>query len=102
MRHIHPFRAGVAVGTVIALWHACWVVLIGLGWAKPVLDFVLRLHFIQLQYQLEPYAAVTAAMLIGVTFCVGMSVGVVFALVWNSLVNDNAHSSAGLSARAGA
>jgi hypothetical protein len=85
MRHIHPFKAGVSVGIVIALWHACWVLLVGLGWAKPILDFVLKLHFIQLQYQLEPYSAVTATMLIALTFAIGMLFGLIFAVVWNWL-----------------
>lgn len=85
MRHVHPLKAGVSVGMVIALWHTCWVVLVGLGWAKPFLDFVLKLHFIQVQYQLEPYAGVTAAMLIALTFCVGLMFGIIFAIVWNWL-----------------
>ena len=85
MRHIHPLKAGVSVGIVVALWHACWVMLVGFGWAKPFMDFVLKLHFIQLQYQLEPYSATTAAMLIALTFSIGMLFGTIFALVWNWL-----------------
>lgn len=85
MRYINPFKAGAAVGIVVGLWHAAWVTLVGLGYAKPVLDFVLRLHFIQLQYQLEPYAAFTAGMLIAVTFTIGVLFGIAFALIWNWL-----------------
>jgi hypothetical protein len=85
MRHIHPFRAGVAVGIIVGFWHVLWVTLVGLGWAKPVLDFILRLHFVELQYQLAPYAALTAGMLVAITFSIGLLFGVSFALVWNWL-----------------
>lgn len=85
MRHIHPLKAGIAVGAVIGLWHLLWVTLVALGWAKPVLDFVLRLHFIQFQYQLAPFTVGTAAALVALTFGIGLLFGLVFALVWNWL-----------------
>jgi hypothetical protein len=85
MRYIHPLKAGIAVGAVIGLWHLVWVTLVAIGWARPVMDFVLRLHFIQLQYQLAPFAAGTAATLVAITFAVGLLFGLVFALVWNWL-----------------
>ena len=85
MRHISPIRTGVAVGSVIGLWHAIWVTLVGVGWAKPVMDFVLQLHFIKLQYDLTPYAATTAGELIILTFAIGCAFGVIFALIWNWL-----------------
>lgn len=49
------------------------------------MDFVLRLHFIQLQYALAPFAPGTAAALVALTFCVGAFFGILFALVWNWL-----------------
>jgi hypothetical protein len=85
MRHINPAKAGLSVGFVIGLWHLIWVTLVAMGWAKPVMDFVLRLHFIQLRYELAPFAAGTAMMLVAFTFCIGALFGVIFALVWNWL-----------------
>lgn len=85
MRHISPARTAIAVGVVVALWHLIWVALVGLGWAKPVMDFILQLHFINLQYSLAPYAATTAATLIVLTFAVGAAFGLAFAVVWNWL-----------------
>ena len=94
MRHISPSKAGIAVGSVIALWHLIWVSLVAIGWAKPIMDFILRLHFIQLQYDLAPFAVGTAAALVAVTFCVGAFFGVVFALVWNWLAGESWQASA--------
>ena len=85
MRHINPFKAGIAVGSVIGLWHLMWVTLVAIGWAKPVMDFVLRLHFIQIQYEMAPFAAGTALLLVVLTFSVGAAFGALFALGWNWL-----------------
>jgi hypothetical protein len=49
------------------------------------MDFILRLHFISLQYELVPFALGTAATLIAIAFAVGFIFGLIFALVWNWL-----------------
>ena len=85
MRHLSPAKAGLAVGAVFGLWHLVWVGLVAGGWAKPVMDFVLRLHFLDIQYALAPFAVVTAAMLVAITFAIGFLIGCVFSLIWNWL-----------------
>lgn len=87
MRHIQPFKAGIAVGSVIGLWHLAWASLVAVGWAKPFMDFVLRLHFVELQYSLAPFAVGTAAALVALTFAIGFVFGLVFALIWNWLAS---------------
>ena len=90
MRHISPIKTGLAVGAITGLWHLIWVTLVGVGWAKPVMDFILRLHFIELQYALAPYAATTAGELVLLTFAVGAAFGFVFAVIWNWLTFETA------------
>lgn len=90
MRHISPAKAGVSVGVVMGLWHFMWVTLVAVGWAKPILDFVLRLHFIQMSYALAQFDLATAATLVALTFGIGLVFGVVFALVWNRLAAPSA------------
>jgi hypothetical protein len=85
MRHFNPSNAAISVGTVLGAWHLLWVALVATGIAKPVLDFVLRLHFLQFEYTLAPFILSTAAMLVGLTFIIGALVGLLFALVWNWL-----------------
>jgi len=89
MRHIGPAKTAIAVGTVTGLWHLVWVTLVGVGWAKPVLDFILELHFLKISYVLAPYSAVTAGSLVIITFAIGALFGLVFALVWNWLTLES-------------
>ncbi|HYX46851.1 MAG TPA: hypothetical protein VE820_08535 [Sphingomicrobium sp.] len=92
MKRVNPAKAGIAVGTVVGLWHLIWVTLVAAGAAKPIMDFVLRLHFIQLHYELAPFVMGTAIALVALTFCVGAFFGLVFALVWNWLTGTRSEA----------
>lgn len=85
MRHIQPVKTGTAVGVVLGLFHLAWAGLVALGWAKPLMDFILKLHFIQIDYAMAPFAPGTAAALVAITAGLGFVFGLVFALVWNRL-----------------
>lgn len=88
MRHIQPNKAATAVGAVVGLFHFVWALLVAAGWAKPLMDFVLGLHFIRLDYDIAPFDMGTAAVLVALTFTVGYVFGLVFALVWNRLAGS--------------
>lgn len=85
MQRLHPVHAALAVGTVMGLWHALWCLLVAAGLAQPFLDWVLRLHFIAMDWHIAPFAIDTALTLVGLTFAIGCAVGLLFALVWNAL-----------------
>lgn len=85
MRRINPAKAALSVGAAIGAYHLLWVFVVATGAAKAVLDFVLRLHFLRISYELVPFSAATAAALVGLTFVIGAMFGLVFALVWNWL-----------------
>lgn len=85
MRHIDPKHSALSVGAVVGLFHLVWATLVAAGWAKPLMDFILGLHFIRLDYAIAPFALGTAAALVALTFAVGAVFGLVFALVWNQL-----------------
>ena len=89
MRQLSPSKAAIALGAVTGLWHFVWITLVGVGWAKPVMDFVLKLHFIRLQYDLMPYSIATAVSLVVLTFTVGAALGLAFALIWNWLMFES-------------
>ncbi len=83
--HISVSKAALVLGTVFGGWHLCWLVLVALGWAQPVIDFVFWIHFIKPIYVIEPFEIVRAVILLIVTTGVGFVIGSVFALVWNAV-----------------
>jgi hypothetical protein len=85
MHTLNPIKAGVAFGVVLGLWHLCWAALVAFGPAQALIDFILRLHFIEPFIKVQPFVLGTAAMLVGVTALVGFAFGVVFAITWNAL-----------------
>lgn len=90
MKRISPTKAALSVGLVLGLYHFTWVALVALGIAKPVMDFVLKLHFIQMSYDVAPFSVSTASSLVALTFAIGAAIGLIFSLVWNWLTNRSA------------
>ncbi len=82
---MNVYKTGLVLGLVFGGWHLCWSILVALGWAQPVIDFVFWIHFIKPVYVVEPFELVRAAILIVVTAGIGFVIGSAFALVWNAL-----------------
>lgn len=80
---LHPHKIGLVLGTFLALVHAAWSLLVAMDWAKPLMDWVLSLHFISLSYSLSAFNLTNAVMLIVFTAVWGYIVGYVFAMIWN-------------------
>lgn len=85
MRHIQPIKTGIATGTVLGAWHLLWACLVALGWAKLIMDLILQLHFIEIDYGMLPFSVGTALTLVVITFAIGAALGFTFALIWNWL-----------------
>ena len=83
VRKLSPVRVGVSLGALIGLWHLVWSGLVATGLAKPLLDFMLWIHFIRLDIPFAPFDPGLAATLVAVTSLVGFAFGWVFAVVWN-------------------
>jgi hypothetical protein len=82
--HINLNRAGLVLATIAGGWHLVWAVLVALGVAKPFIDFVFWIHFIQPIYMIEPFETARAAILVILTGALGYVVGAVFAMAWNA------------------
>ncbi|HVZ68622.1 MAG TPA: hypothetical protein VG891_04115 [Rhizomicrobium sp.] len=82
---INPLKTGVAVGVIVGGGHLFWATMVLLGCAAPLLDFILRLHFISLPISIAPFEAGTAAMLVSLTALVGFVAGWIFGTLWNAL-----------------
>lgn len=62
-----------------------WSLLVALGLAQLVVDWIFRLHFIQPPYTITGFNLGTAAILIVVTSVIGFVMGWLFAAIWNLL-----------------
>jgi hypothetical protein len=82
---ISPLRTGFALGGMLGLYHLVWSALVALGWAQPVIDFVLQIHMIALPLQVQPFNLGLAATLVAVTAAIGFVLGLAFAAFWNWL-----------------
>jgi hypothetical protein len=80
---INPNKTGLVLGAVLGLYHLSWTVLIALGWAQSVIDFVLWLHMIKPFITVETFSFGRAVGLAIVTATIGYVIGWVFALLWN-------------------
>ena len=78
-------KVGLVVAAVLAGWHLGWAILVAIGLAQPLIDFIFWIHFIRPVYVIEPFATVRAAILIIVTAGVGFLIGSAFALIWNAV-----------------
>ncbi len=78
-------RTGAVVAILLAGWHLCWSLLVALGFAQPVIDFIFWIHFIKPVYVIEPFSLGRAALLVALTGGIGFAVGALLAAVWNAL-----------------
>ena len=76
-------KATLSLGILFALIHFLWVTLIAIA-GKPVVDYLLGLHFIS-GFTVTPFSFNSA--LIGVlgAFVCGVIVGAILAFIWNNL-----------------
>jgi hypothetical protein len=83
MDQISPNRAGLVLGALLGGWHLLWSLLVALGVAQPLIDFLFWIHFIKPVYVIESFAFGRAAILVLVTASIGYLMGVAFGMIWN-------------------
>jgi hypothetical protein len=82
---INPNKVGLVFGALIGGWHVFWAILVLLGWAQPILDFIFWAHMIRPVYVIKPFDLSAAVALILITAASGYVFGFVGAVIWNRL-----------------
>ncbi len=77
-------RMGIALGCFVATLHVVWSLLILTGLAQPLVNFIFWVHMLNVPVQVQPFEFGIAALLVGVTWCVGFGFGFVFSVIWNA------------------
>jgi hypothetical protein len=85
MNTIRPTRAGLILAVLLGGWHLMWSLLVAVGWAQLLINFIFWIHFIKPIYVIEPFNIGTALLLIVVTSTIGYVVGWGFGVLWNKL-----------------
>jgi len=83
MNRVHPNSFGLAFAIFLGLWHSLWSVLVWIGAAQWLIDFIFRLHMITPPYKIMAFSFGAALSLVAVTSCVGYIVGLVLGIIWN-------------------
>ena len=86
--HIDPLKTGYVVGAFVGGIHLLWSILVALGWAQALIDFVFWMHMISVQYVVKPFDLTAATTLVVVTAIAGCVAGYLFALIWNRMHRD--------------
>jgi hypothetical protein len=83
MGKVNPNKVGMALGALIGGWHLVWALLVAVGWAQWVMNFIFWMHFLKPPYTVGPFSAGIAVILILVTATVGYVFGYIFGVLWN-------------------
>jgi hypothetical protein len=79
---INSIKAGITFGALLGVSHLSWAMLVALGWAQPLMDFVFWMHFIRPVYVIQPFSPSAAVVLIIVTTVTGFVIAFVFGVIW--------------------
>ena len=80
---VNPVRVGLVLGTFIGLVHVGWSALVAVGLAQKLIDFIFWMHFIAPPFHIEPFDMSRAAVLVALTFAIGLVAGTVGGAIWN-------------------
>lgn len=78
-------KTALVLGIFLGLVHVVWSLLVLIGFAQPLLDFIFWVHMLANPYHVTGFTLTQSILLILVTCGVGYLVGYVFAMLWNKM-----------------
>lgn len=83
MEAVKPNKVGIVFALLYGGWHTLWAILVGVGFAQPLLNFVFWVHFLKPPFVVGEFSVGIALILIAVTAVIGYIIGVILAVLWN-------------------
>lgn len=80
---INTRKLAVGFAALFGGYHLLWAIVVAIGWAQPVLNFVFRLHFLTPILVVTPFAWAPAIGLVALTTVIGGVFGWLIAIIWN-------------------
>jgi hypothetical protein len=78
-------KFALALGSFVGVMHLMWAILVAIGFAGPLLNFIYEMHFLQIPFSIAPFSFGRALSLIVVSFAVAYAVGIIFGTIWNKV-----------------
>lgn len=76
---------GLILGLFLGGFHLLWSIMVALGWAQPLLNWIYSIHFLNNPFTVGAFDVVTALILVGFTFVVGYVVGFILTMLWEKM-----------------
>ncbi len=89
MKDLNKNQVGLIIGLFFAVLHIGWSLLVALGLAQVLTDWVLWLHFMNIQVRIESFEVSRAVLLTLFTFVVGYLLGFVSTWIWNMVIKKS-------------
>ena len=85
MKALSTQKVALVFGLFISGGHLLWSILILLGLAQPLLNFIFWAHMLENPFQVTEFSLAQSGTLIIVTFVVGYFAGWIFSWLWNKM-----------------
>lgn len=83
---LNKSRVALFFGTVVALAHAIWAVLVAAGWAQGFMEWVMARNFLSTTHTVGSFDLANAVGLVALAFFIGLVDGYILATLWNWIV----------------
>jgi len=81
---INPIKLGFTIGSLAAILHIGWALVVAAGFGQTLVDFALRIHFFTPNTQVEPFELGRALVLIAVSFSGALIMATLGGAIWNA------------------
>lgn len=88
-RTLNAMKISLAFACLMAVWHSGWAILVKIGAAQDLLNWILGLHFIEPMYKIQQFSFETALALVAVSSVIGFLFSYIFVACLNMINAGN-------------